>query len=287
METANLWPQPTRSCLFVPGDRPRKIAKAAQSAADVIIIDLEDAVAPEQKEQARQLTAVALPDMPYRTKPTLVRINGLHTPFAYDDLRATLHAKHAGYVLPKLERAEALQALFRWLDERDAGDRPLFALVESALGILNLPQIVTAGVALAGLIFGGEDYVASIGGMATAGRHELLYARSAVVMAAGAVGIPAIDTVYTDYHDLAGLQADAEFAKQLGFAGKLVIHPQQVEVVNSVWTPSRAERAAAQDLLTAYEQHQAHGIGVFSQNGRMVDEALIRQARQILARASD
>ena len=143
------------------------------------------------------------------------------------------------------------------------------------------PQLVLGDVPLAGLMFGGEDYVASIGATATVERQELLFARSAVVNAAAAVGIPAIDTVFTDLHNSDRLRADVEMGKQLGFTGKLVIHPRQIDVVNEVFGVSSAEIAAAKALLAAYNTHLAQGVGVFSHEGQMVDEAIVRRARRI------
>ncbi len=266
-----------RSYLFVPADSRRKIEKAVMSSADTLILDLEDAVAPSEKTNARETVKNMLQAVDFGDKMVLVRVNALDTPFSEADLHMIRSARLDGIVLPKTEHVAAFAAL--------AGMPPIYALIESALGILRLPQIVTAA-ALAGLMFGGEDYVASIGATATVGRQELLYARGAVINAAAAVGIPAIDTVFTDFRNLEGLQTDAEMGKQLGFAGKMVIHPIQVAVVNAVFGIDAAELAAAHALITAYEAHLAQGIGVFSYDGKMVDEAIIRRARQTIAYSS-
>jgi citrate lyase beta subunit len=274
-----------RSLLFVPADQPRKVAKAVASGADAVIVDLEDAVAPARKLAARDGLATVVRGVDFSATRLLVRINAVGSALAQDDVLATLPANPAGYVLPKTETPEAVHQVRAWLHAHGAGERLIFPLIESALGILNLRDIVLTSGALAGLLFGGEDFVASIGAQATAERRELLYARSSVVTAAGAVGIPAVDTVFTAHGDVDGLRADAMLARQLGFAGKLLIHPAQVAVVNDVWRVDSAEIAAARALLAAYDQHVAQGSGVFSYQGRMVDEAIMRRARQVLARA--
>ena len=274
-----------RSWLFTPGNSRKMIEKAAASSADCIIIDLEDAVAPSEKEQARTTTTTALGEVDFGGKSVLVRINGLDTPFATDDVEAT-RLLAGGFVVPKVDHAQTLHTMA----ELPVDEVPVYALIESAAGVLNLPQIVAVReppVGLTGLIFGGEDFVASVGAQATAGRQEILYARSAVVTAAAAVGIVAIDTVYTDFRNLEGLRDDAQTAKQLGFSGKLAIHPKQADVINEVWLPTSAEIATARQLVTAFNRHRQEGTGVFEHNGRMVDLAVIRNARRILESEPD
>lgn len=266
------------SFLFVPGDSQRKIEKAAGGTADAVILDLEDAVAPSKKEIAREVVAQALSQIDFGGKTVLVRSNGIGTPFAQADLEMLRGVNIDGVMLPKVETADMMIEARTLL-----GARPIYALIESALGVLNLPQIVTAVPdSLAGLAFGAEDYVASVGATTTAERHEVLFARSAVVNGAAAVGVPAIDAVFTDFHNVEGLQVDTLAGKQLGFSGKMVIHPKQAVVVNELFAVDPAERAQAQELVDAYNRYLAQGIGVFSYNGKMVDEAIVRRARQIV-----
>lgn len=274
-----------RSYLFVPGDSPDKIGKAVGGSADAVIVDLEDAVAPARKIAARRTVVDALASVDRRGRPVLLRVNAVGSGLAHDDVLATLAARPDGYVVPKVADAATLRRFRDWLAAAGVGDRPVYALIESALGVLNLRELVLGDAPPAGLLFGGEDFLASVGGVATAGRHELAYARGAVVAAAAAAAIPAVDTVFIDYRDADGLRADALLARQMGFDGKLVVHPAQVAVVNAVWTPDSAEIAAARTLLTQFAQHAAAGVGVFTVDGRMIDEAVVRRARQIVARA--
>lgn len=260
-----------RSYLFVPGDSRHKLEKAAQSAADAVVIDWEDAVAPTQKEMARQVTAVALDEVDFGQKQLFVRLNGVDSEPFGDDLAALREMTAVGLVIPKLEQPDHLNKL---TDLK----HPIIGLIESALGLFNLRPLLTTGVPLAGLMFGGEDYVASIGGVATAERTELLYGRSAIVAAAAALGIPAIDTVFLAFNDDAGLRHDCTMARRLGFDGKIVIHPRQIPVVNGVWGDGKMT-AVDQKLLDAYEAHLASGKGVFAYDGKMVDEAVVRQLR--------
>ncbi len=266
-----------RSYLFVPGDSERKLTKASQSDADVVIIDLEDGVAPSQKDVARDIIVSALDELDFGDKIVLVRINAIETPFAEADVTALLPTTIDGIVLPKLEHVAALETL-----ANSGFTKPIYGQIESALGVMNLYQLVTFTPRLAGLLLGAEDYIASIGAQATSERDEILFARSAIVNAAAAVEIPAIDTVYTDFRNVAGMQADTAKARQLGFSGKCAIHPAQVDVINAAWAISEEERANAVALLAAYDAHLANGTGVFEYNGKMIDEAVIRRVRGIL-----
>jgi len=272
-----------RSFLFVPADSPRKIAKALGSAADVVIIDLEDAVAVSRKGEARAHLHPTLNQLTFSTKQILIRTNALETPFAQADIETVLEIENIGLVIPKVENLDSLKALDKHLADKN---RNVYIQIESALGILNLTDIVKSDVELTGLIFGAEDYVASIRATATESRQEILYARSCMVNAASAVDIAAIDTVYTDFRNGDGLRKDSEVAKQLGFTGKLAIHPNQLDVINSVWMPSEEEVKQAQTMIQAYEAHLAKGSAVFEFEGRMVDDAVVRHARRILQNTS-
>lgn len=266
-----------RSFLFVPADSPRKIEKAALSEADALIIDLEDAVAPSQKEAARAQVKSRLADLDFGNKRILVRINALETPLGQADVDTILNLENVGLVIPKVEKLERLEELSTRVKDSQA----IYLLIESALGVLKLPDMVRSKLPFAGLMFGAEDYVASIAATASKGRQEILYARSSLVNAA-AMGLPAIDTVYTDFRDDDGLRADSKTAKQLGFSGKLAIHPQQLADINEVWTATEKEIADAKALLKAYEQHLSEDKAVFEFKGRMVDDAVVRSARRML-----
>ena len=267
-----------RSLLFTPGDSQRKLQKAAQSGADGVVIDLEDAVAPSALDGAHQLTREALSDVDFGDTVRLVRINAGSKDEVDADLKAILPGKPHGVVVPKSESAEMLQHVA----DRVPADVVLFALVETAAGFMNLSDIVNGTPKLAGLILGGEDLVASLGAKATPGRQELAYARGAMVMAAAAKQLQAIDTIYTAWRDTEGLAADAQQAAQLGFSGKLAIHPAQLPAIHTVFSPSDEEIEWATDVLQEGERLKEQGIGVFSYGGRMIDESHILQAKKIL-----
>jgi citrate lyase beta subunit len=280
-----------RAPLFTPGDSDRKIAKAAATGADAVVLDLEDGVAPDRKAHGRKVVAEALAGLDFGESERLVRINAVGSGLEEEDLRATLDARPDGYVLPKVESAEAVRQVSCWLAaEEKARGWPeqgvvLLALIETAGGIVRLPEIAGSDGRLAALMFGAEDYAASVGAVRTREGIEVLYARSAVVAAAAAAGLDAIDTLFTDFADDEGLRRDARFARQLGYAGKLAIHPRQVPIIHEALTPTGEEIAQARRLLDAYRAHLGAGRGAFALDGKMVDMPMVRAAERVLARA--
>jgi citrate lyase beta subunit len=275
----------------MPGDDRRKIEKAAQLAVDAIIMDLEDGVALTQKAEARLVTAEALATVDCGRSARLVRINPVGSTFWRDDLAAVLGARPDGVVVPKVESAEQVQMLAAHLAqaERDqgmsAGSIPLLALIETALGVVNLREIASADDRLAALIFGAEDLAGDLGAVRTAAGDEISHARAAVVLHAKAWRLAAIDTPYVDLHDLDGLREQTLTAMRWGYTGKLAIHPRQVEVIQSVFIPSEDDIRRARALIAAYESHQRSGAGVFAWEGKMIDMPMIRAAEYILGRA--
>lgn len=282
---------PRRSLLFTPGDSRRKIEKIRELPADAIVFDLEDAVAVSAKEAARERVCQVLRSEDLGRKERLVRLNGTMTPFFADDLAAAAAAGADGLVIPKVASAADLAAIDVALTavEREQAWEPgtihLLALIETALGIMNVREIAQATDRLVALIFGSEDYVADIGTKRSGPGWEIYYARSAVVTAAAAYNLQAIDTVFVDTRDPAGLRTDAEFAHSLGYSGKLAIHPNQIETINAVFSPTAEEIAAAQRLLKLANQLSDAGAGVFMVDGRMVDAPVIKSAGQLLERA--
>jgi citrate lyase beta subunit len=282
---------PRRSLLFTPGDSLHKIEKAAQLGVDTIILDLEDAVSFEQKENARQHVVSALTNIDFGKTERLVRVNAPDTyPFAAD-LDAVAGGIPDGIVIPKVETAVHIHTVDKQLSAaeqangRSPGTIRLFALIETALGIMNIKEIAQASQRLDGLLFGAEDLVVDLGATRSTDRWEIFHARTAVVLAAAAYRLQAIDMVYVALHDLAGLEAEASFARQLGYTGKMAIHPRQVSVINRSFSPTEAEIDQAQRLVAAYQSHVAAGSGVFLINGRMVDRPMIRAAEHLLERA--
>jgi len=281
-----------RALLFMPGDSRAKIEKGAALGVDSVIMDLEDGVALNNKPAARETIAAALREVDFHRTEKLVRINPVGGEFYGDDLMATVGARPDGYVLPKVESPAQIQLVSEWLYMAEnehgipQGSIPLLAIIESARGIVNLREIAGADPRLVGLIFGAEDLAGDIGAIRTPDGWEIFYARSAVVTYAKAFGLQAIDTVYLKLDDSAGLIHETRRILDMGYTGKLAIHPRQVSVIQDVFTPTAEEIAAARRLIEAHNAHQTVGTGAFQLDGKMVDMPIIRAAQTILARAS-
>jgi citrate lyase beta subunit len=284
----------------MPGDSMRKIHKAAQMAVDSIVMDLEDSVALNHKQEARRTVSEALRTVDFGRSERLIRLNpppvsseerGQVADLFLADLDATIDAHPDGYVIPKVETDEQLLRVSGYLDRaEDARGWPsasirLLAIVETARGVMNLKEIAQASQRLDGLMFGAEDLAANIGARRTRAGWEVFYARSAVVTAAAAYDLQAIDMILADLNDLDRLEEECISAQALGYEGKMAIHPRQVEVIDRVFTPSGEEIEQAQRLVQANNQHQATGSGVFELDGQMIDRPLVRTAERVLAKA--
>jgi (S)-citramalyl-CoA lyase len=269
-----------RSWLFTPGTRPDRFDKAAASGADVSIIDLEDAVAPPDKAQARQMALAHLAQPGAGSCGRALRMNGLDTRFGLADLQALLEssARPDFLVLPKTESAAHLHILDRLLAEAGKATR-LVALIESAHGLAAAAAIAAATPRLEALLFGAADMSADLGaGTAWA---PLAYARSRIVAACALAGVLAIDSPFFDVKDHDGLTQETSQAVALGFAGKAAIHPNQIAPINAALTPRPEEVAQARAILA----ENAKGVGIVQ--GHMVDEAVARKARRILSAAGE
>ncbi|MFC4552181.1 MULTISPECIES: HpcH/HpaI aldolase/citrate lyase family protein [Halorussus] len=276
---------PRRSVLFTPGDRPEMLRKAPGAGADVIVFDLEDAVAPGRKDEAREAVREVLADPEFSPDcEVCVRVNPTGIA-ADDDVRAVVGGGTDldAVMLPKTESADDAETLSRLLDERDCSV-PILALVETAAGVLAAEEIAELPDVDA-LVFGAEDLTADIGATRTAEGTEVLHAREHVVLAASAADVDAIDTVYTDIEDAEGLREETEFAVELGYDGKMAIHPAQVSVVNEAFTPAPERVEWAERVLAAREEADAEDRGVFRVDGEMIDAPLIAQAERIMAYA--
>jgi citrate lyase subunit beta/citryl-CoA lyase len=273
-----------RSLLFSPGDRPEMMRKGPASGADVVILDLEDAVAPDRKAEAREAVAEVLSDPAFDPDcEVCVRVNADPT-VADEDARVALAGNRVDSVmLPKAESAADAETLASILGERTV-DAPLIAICESAAGILHAEAIAAADPVDA-LAFGAEDFSADVGATRTDEGTEVLYAREHVVLAAAAAGIDAIDTLHTDIEDTEGLAEETAFVLELGFDGKICIHPSQVPVVNEAFTPAAERIEWARRVLEAAEEAEREGRGVFRVDGEMVDAPLIGQAERVRERA--
>jgi len=273
----------------MPGDSGRKIEKATQLNADSIIVDLEDAVTLSRKEIARQTVVACFQRLDFGPTERLIRMNPVSTSLWEDDLAHTILARPAGYVLPKTESAAQVQAVSRRLAELEErhgltpGSTRLLALVETALGVVKAADIAGADSRLSALLFGAEDLAGDIGARRSREGWEVFYARSVVVTAAAAHRLPAIDTVFLDLADTEGLTAECQFARGMGFSGKMAVHPRQVEVINQAFSPTDEELDQARRLIAAFESRQAAGTGVFALDGRMIDMPVVLAARKTLA----
>ena len=279
-----------RSLLFMPGDSMKKIQKAAGWEVDTVILDLEDGVAQNRKLEARTTVGEALHTLDFGARERLVRLNHVSAGLASAEIEATAEGRPDGYIVPKAEDDADLRAIERLLARAEQrlglaeGAFRLFAMIETALGVMNLKELSCATPRLEGLIFGAEDLAGDLGAVRTPAAWEVFYARSAVVTAAVAVRIQAFDMVFTDFHDAVGLETESRFARQLGYTGKTCIHPNQTPVVNRVFSPSPEEIERAQRLIQAFEEQQAAGAGAFTFEGAMVDMPMLVAARKVLAR---
>ena len=285
-----------RSLLFSPGDSPDLMRKAPGAGADVICFDLEDAVAPGRKDEARAAVGEVLADPAFDPDAEVcVRLTA-ESPAA--DLDGVLGeggedgtgdetgaVRLDAVMLPKVEAADRVERVAELCAERGR-DLAVFALVETAAGVLSAREIAAADATDA-LVFGAEDLAADVGATRTDKGTEVLYAREHVVLAASAAGVDAIDTVYTDFSDEAGLREDAAFARRLGYDGKLAIHPAQVEPITEAFTPDPADVEWAERVLDARDEAKREGRAVFQVDGEMIDAPLIAQAERILDRAPD
>ncbi len=280
-----------RALMYVPGDDAHKLSKAAGLAVDCACLDLEDGVAPNRKDAARAEIAAALRSLDFGVSEKLVRVNALSSGRTLDDLQAVLPAHPDGIVLPKVASPTDLL----WLDVHlsaaetaagwEAGSLAILALIESAHAFLDLKELCAATPRLQALIFGAEDYANDIGALRTPAAWELFTARGMLVMHAAAYGLQAIDMVTVEFRAAQVLAQTARQGAELGFTGKQIIHPSQVEPVQAAFTPGEAEIARAQALLVEAQRAHQSGAGAFDLDGRMVDQPVIRQAQNLLARA--
>ncbi|PAU84252.1 CoA ester lyase [Halorubrum salipaludis] len=280
-----------RSLLFSPGDRPELMRKAPGAGADVICFDLEDAVAPDRKAEARESVRAVLTDPDFAPDAEVcVRLTAAEPAADLDalvgagkDADSDADLRLDAVMLPKVGSADRVEEAAALCADRGL-DPAVFALVETAAGVLSAESIAAAAATDA-LVFGAEDLAADVGATRTDEGTEVLYAREHVVLAAGAAGVDAIDTVFTDFSDADGLREEAGFALTLGYDGKLAIHPAQVDPINAAFTPDPEEVEWAERVLDARDAAEREGRAVFQVDGEMIDAPLIAQAERIVERA--
>ncbi|MDQ7849765.1 MAG: CoA ester lyase [Armatimonadota bacterium] len=281
---------PLRSVLFVPGDQPQMQAKARTLPADAIVLDLEDAVAPAHKAAARLQVHRALEEGFPERLAVFVRPNAAASGLLREDLEAVLHPRASGLMLPKVAGPEEVREVDAWLGALEpqrgiaVGALRLLVIVETPRAVLEAFAIARASPRVVGLAFGADDLAAAMGLARTVAPADLRYPRAQVALAAHAAGVEAVDVVYTTVEDLGGFRREAEEARALGYTGKQVIHPRQIELANLIFSPSPQEVAWARRVIEAYE---AAPRGAIMVEGRMVDAPVVRQAWRILERARE
>ena len=281
-----------RSLLYTPGHRSSLVARVLDgglpATPDVALLDLEDGVPAAEKETARGVLAAAI--APSRGRALrYVRIGQISSDAAKADLAAVVRPGLDGVVVPKIQRAEELAVLDEWLREREraAGIEELsvqvIAAIESAAGLLDAPRIAR-GPRVIGVMFGSEDFAADLGLAAhrEGEAADLIYARSAIVIAAAAARVLAFDGIWANFKDQAGLRADALRGRRLGFAGRQCIHPDQVAIVNEIYAPSEEEIAHARRVVSAFEDGVGRGLGAVALDGEMLDTPIVERARRTL-----
>lgn len=279
--------RPRRSVLYMPGSNARALDKARALDADALILDLEDAVAPDAKAQARAQVAAALREGGYGRRECIVRVNALDTPWGLDDVRAIAQAGADAVLLPKVESPPQLAALAQALDAAGApADLPLWAMAETPLGFLRLDAIAGGHARLAAIVVGTSDLVKDLHARHTPSRDETLLARSLAVMAARAHGLAVLDGVHLDLNDDAGLQDACRQGRDQGFDGKTLIHPRQIATANAAFAPTPEELDMARQRLDAWKAAQAEGKGVAVVDGALVENLHASEAERVLALAA-
>ncbi|MBI3738410.1 MAG: CoA ester lyase [Chloroflexi bacterium] len=279
-----------RALLYMPGDDWKKITKSVTLGVDSICMDMEDGVAVNKKAEARLTIAKALQELDFGKSEKLARINSVGSGLEKEDIDAVLPHHPDGIMIPKLEELKQIQWASEIIEAAELkygwpmNSIRILVVVETAKGILNLKEIASHP-RLDAIIFGGEDFAASVGATRTKDAVELLYAREAVVTACAAFGLQAIDIVAIDFKDLDPLRTESEFGARLGFSGKQIIHPAQVEPVQSAFTPNDKAIAYAKRVVETFEASQKEGKGAYALDGKMIDMPLVKNAQKVLERA--
>jgi citrate lyase subunit beta / citryl-CoA lyase len=283
-----------RSFMFVPGNSEKMTGKAlGLTNLDVAMFDLEDGTPFAHKAAAREVVREVL-GQPAGGPMRFVRINAVGTEYMEADLKAILVPGLAGLVLPKLESADEVRLVERYLDEQETaaglakGAVSLIPTIESARGLLAAPSIAAASSRVMGLMFGAEDFSLDLGlpPNREAEARELIYARSAIVVAAASAHVQSIDGVYPDFRDLEGMDRDAMQARRLGFSAKSTFHPGQIDAINRVFSPTEADVAYAQRVVDAFEEAEAAGQGAVALGGQLIDRPIVERARRVIQLAS-
>ncbi len=276
-----------RTMMFVPGNNPGMMADAYIYGPDSIMLDLEDSVTMAEKDTARLLVHNALKTIDYGDTEMVVRINPLNTPYGKKDIEAVVKAGVDVIRMPKTETAEEVIEVEREIEKVEKeigclGRTQIMAAIESALGVVNAYAIATASKRMMGIALGAEDYSANLKTQRTPEGSELLLARETIVVAARAAGIDALDTVYSNLNDMETFRNEVEAIKKLGFDGKSIINPRQIEVVNEVFAPKEKDIQKSLTILAAIKEAEKKGSGVIAVNGKMVDRPVVLRAQRTI-----
>jgi len=277
---------PRRSWLYVPGANARALEKAKSLPADAFVLDLEDAVAPDAKAGARDAIRKSVRNRAYGAREVVIRVNGPETEWGQDDLEMAASAGVDGVLVPKVTSGDDVRFVDQLLN--DAGASPnlgLWVMIEMPLAILNINEIVAASVdtRLTGLVMGTNDLAKEYNAVPTPDRSAFMYSLSAALVAARAYSLAAIDGVYNDINNDAGLSAECEQGRVLGFDGKTLIHPSQIDTANRVFSPTEDELSHANEVIAAFALPANKGKGVISLNGQMVELLHLEQAERLVA----
>ncbi len=273
--------------MFVPGNNPAMMADAHIYGPDSIMLDLEDSVTMTEKDAARMLVYNALKTIDYGDTEMVVRINPLNTPYGKKDIEAVVKAGVHVIRMPKTETADEVREVEREIEKVEkelgcVGRTKIMAAIESALGVVNAYDIATASPRMMGIALGAEDYCANLKTQRSQNGDELRLARETIVVAARAAGIDALDTVYSNLNDMETFRREVEFIKTLGFDGKSIINPRQIEVVNEVFAPSQKAIDKARTIIAAIKEAEKKGSGVIAVNGKMVDRPVVIRAQRTI-----
>jgi citrate lyase subunit beta/citryl-CoA lyase len=279
--------RPRRSVLYMPGANERALEKAAGLPADALILDLEDAVAPDAKAEARDRVCEAASSGRYGAREVAIRVNSAGTPWHDDDLRAAAGSGPAAVVVPKVDSPATVHAVEKALD---AGGAPattaIWAMLETPAALLRAKEICSASERLTVLVMGTNDLAKELRAEHVSGRQPLLTGLGLALVAARATGKVILDGVYNDIKDAEGFEAECVQGRQMGFDGKTLIHPSQLEPCNRVFAPAAEDVERSQRIIEAFEQAEAEGRGVVTVDGRMIENLHVEQARRILALAA-
>ncbi len=276
--------------MFVPGNNPGMMADAHIYGPDSIMLDLEDSVSMMEKDTARLLVYNALRTIDYGDTEMVVRINPLNTPYGKKDIEAVVKAGVHVVRMPKTETADEVREVEAEIEkvEREIGAEGrtrIMAAIESALGVVNAYDIAISSPRMMGIALGAEDYCANLKTQRSKEGDELRLARETIVVAARAAGIDALDTVFSNLNDMETFRREVEYIKTLGFDGKSIINPRQIEVVNEVFTPTEKDIEKAKAIVAAIKEAEKKGLGVIALNGKMIDRPVVIRAERTITLA--